>query len=139
MSKEQCVNKKLHPYYKTGIYGWFGEEIDDNDYILCPICGEVLGMNYCDYAGEQGYYNQCPKCKQKLDYSEIYDFEDTLYFRQLVEIKDDQLALTEKALELACEEVNRVEAKFGSAYIRANGYLVDYFKTKAKEKINESL
>ena len=44
-----------------------------------------------------------------------------------------QLAITEKALELACEEIGRIEAKFGSAYIRANGYLLDYFKTKAKE------
>ena len=46
---------------------------------------------------------------------------------------DEQIKILEKALELACEEINRVEAKFGSAYIRANGYLVDYFKTKAKE------
>lgn len=40
-----------------------------------------------------------------------------------------------KALELACEEINRVEAKFGSSYIRANGYLIDYFKTEAKEMV----
>ena len=46
-----------------------------------------------------------------------------------------QLAITEKALELACEEIGRIEAKFGSAYIRANGYLLDYFKTKAKEML----
>lgn len=44
-----------------------------------------------------------------------------------------QLAITKKALELACEEIGRIEAKFGSAYIRADGYLLDYFKTKAKE------
>lgn len=56
------------------------------------------------------------------------------YYEELNEIKQ-QLALTEKSLELACEELNRVEAKFGSAYIRANGYLVDYFKTEAKELI----
>ena len=98
----KVMNKKLHPYYKTGIYGWIGEEIDDNDYIVCPICGDVLGVNYCDYSAEQGYYDKCPKCKQELDYSEIYDFEDTCYFEQLLEIKDDKLALTEKALELAC-------------------------------------
>lgn len=41
----------------------------------------------------------------------------------------------EKALELACEEIGRIEAKFGSAYIRANGYLLDYFKTEAKEML----
>ena len=46
-----------------------------------------------------------------------------------------QLTITEKALELACEEIGRIEAKFGSAYIRANGYLLDYFKTKAKEML----
>ena len=39
----------------------------------------------------------------------------------------------EKALELACEEIGRIEAKFGSAYIRANGYLLDYFMAEAKE------
>ena len=46
-----------------------------------------------------------------------------------------QLAITEKALKLACEEIGRIEAKFGSAYIRANGYLLDYFKTEAKEML----
>ena len=46
-----------------------------------------------------------------------------------------QLAITEKALELACEEIGVIEAKFGSAYIRANGYLLDYFKTEAKEML----
>ena len=56
-------------------------------------------------------------------------------------IKDEQIKELTKALELACEEINRVEAKFGSTYIRANGYLVDYFKTEAKEilKNGESL
>lgn len=44
--KEKCVNKKLHPYWKTGIYGWLGEEVDDNDYMFCPICGEILAVNY---------------------------------------------------------------------------------------------
>lgn len=107
MSK--VINKKLHPYYKTGINGWFGEEVDDNDYIICPMCGEVLGMNYCDYAGEQGYNNQCPKCKQELDYSEIYDFEDTLYFRQLLEIKESSLADLEA--KLAEKEKENVKLK----------------------------
>ena len=46
-----------------------------------------------------------------------------------------QLAITEKALELACEEIGIIEAKFDSAYIRANGYLLDYFKTTAKEML----
>lgn len=48
-----------------------------------------------------------------------------------------QLAITEKALELACEEIGVIEAKFGSAYIRANGYLLDYFKTEAKEMLED--
>ncbi len=48
-----------------------------------------------------------------------------------------QLAITEKALELACEEIGVIEAKFGSAYIRANGYLLDYFKTEAKEMLKK--
>ena len=46
-----------------------------------------------------------------------------------------QLITTEKALELACEEIGIIEAKFDSAYIRANGYLLDYFKTTAKEML----
>ena len=96
MSK--VINKKLHPYYKTGIYGWLGEEVDDNDYIICPICGEVLGMNYYDYQAENDGDNKCPKCEQELDYSEIYDFEDTLYFRQLLEIKESRLADLETKL-----------------------------------------
>ena len=103
--KDKVINKKLHPYYKTGVDGWIGEEVDDNDYIICPICGEVLGMNYYDYASEQECYDKCPKCGQQLDYSEIYDFEDTCYFDQLLEIKDYQLALTENALKLVCEEL----------------------------------
>lgn len=96
MSK--VINKKLHPYYKIGINGWIGEEVDDNDYILCPICGEVLGMNYCDYASEQGCNDKCPKCSQELDYSEIYDFEDTCYFEQLLEIKDQRISDLEAKL-----------------------------------------
>lgn len=59
------------------------------------------------------------------------------HLSQMFNDKDNQLSLTEKALELACEEINRVKAKFGSAYIRANGYLVDYFKTKAKEMMKK--
>lgn len=94
----EVINKKLHPYYKTGIYGWIGEEVDDNDYIICPICGDVLGVNYCDYSAEQGYYDKCPKCKQELDYSEIYDFEDACYFEQLLEIKESRLADLEAKL-----------------------------------------
>lgn len=58
-------------------------------------------------------------------------------YRNDVERLEKQLATTEKALELACEEIGRIEAKFGSAYIRANGYLLDYFKTKSKEMENE--
>ena len=92
MNKEKCVNKKLHPYWKTGIYGWLGEEVDDNDYMCCPICGEILAMNYWDYSAEHDGDNKCPRCGQELDYSEIYDFEDTLYFRQLLEMKDKQIA-----------------------------------------------
>lgn len=54
--------------------------------------------------------------------------------KRIAELKK-QLAITEKAFELACEEIGRIEAKFGSAYIRANGYLLDYFKTQAKEML----
>ena len=33
------------------------------------------------------------------------------------------------------KKLAELEAKFGSAYIRANGYLLDYFKTEAKEML----
>jgi ssDNA-binding Zn-finger/Zn-ribbon topoisomerase 1 len=92
------MNKKLHPYYKTGVYGWLGEEVDDNDYIICPICGNVLGMNYWDYQAENDGDNKCPECEQELDYSEIYDFEDTCYFEQLLEIKESKIADLEAKL-----------------------------------------
>ena len=107
MDKVKCVNKKLHPYWKTGIYGWLGEEVDDNDYMICPICGEILAMNYWDYSVEHDGDNKCPKCGQELDYSEIYDFEDTLYFRQLLEMKEEKIANIEtklKASEEKCHE-----------------------------------
>ena len=72
-----------------------------------------------------------------------YDKKDKLHlaYMQCAELVDEneqlkqQLAITEKALKLACEEIGRIEAKFGSAYIRANGYLLDYFKTTAKEML----
>ena len=55
--------------------------------------------------------------------------------RTQIEQLQNQLAITEKALELACKEIGRIEAKFGSAYIRANGYLLDYFKIEANEML----
>lgn len=42
-----------------------------------------------------------------------------------------QLALTEKALELACEELGKVEA-FDKEFMECESFY-DYFKTKAKE------
>lgn len=48
---------------------------------------------------------------------------------------EEELKVYKIALKLACEEINRAEAKFGSAYIRATDYLVDYFKKEAKEEL----
>ena len=73
-----------------------------------------------------------------IELNNIYPIIDLL--NQLDEQISDlqhRLEVADKALELACEEIGRIEAKFGSAYIRANGYLLDYFKTKAKEMENE--
>ena len=73
-----------------------------------------------------------------IELNNIYPIIDL--FNQLDEQISDlqhRLEVADKALELACEEIGRIEAKFGSAYIRANGYLLDYFKTKAKEMENE--
>ena len=112
MSK--VINKKLHPYYKTGIYGWLGE----NDYIICPICGEVLGMKYWGYQAENSGDNKCPECGQELDYSEIYEFEDTLYFRQLLEIQDAKIENLEHRL------ANCIEPKF-----KKDSYVYAFFTT----------
>lgn len=76
------------------------------------------------------------KSDNDIELNNIYPIIDL--FNQLDEqIADLQhrLKVMEKALKLACEEIGRIEAKFGSAYIRANGYLLDYFKTKAKEML----
>lgn len=144
--------KKLHPYYKTGIYGWLGEEVDDNDYIICPICGEILGMNYWDYAAENNSDDKCPNCKQELDYSEIYKFEDTCYYQQLLDIVNDQLHLKNIALQLACQHLDDFvgsckfcpygkedeNGKFQSCPdVCPDGISVlsDYFESQAKEMI----
>ena len=136
MSKEECVNKKLHPYYKTGIYGWFGEEIDDNDYVICPICDYVLGNNYYDYSAENNGDNKCPNCNQELDYSEIYEFEDTCYYEQLVELKDSKISDLEAKL---AEKDKLLREKIGSLkttdFIRMCldcGFMID-----AKDKDNQ--
>lgn len=138
MSK--VMNKKLHPYYKTGINGWIGEEVDDNDYIICPICGEVLGMNYCDYAEEQGCNDKCPKCSQELDYSEIYDFEDTCYFEQLLEIKESRLAdleaklaKSEKSKEINIKERDKICLEMATDYNRQILELKQQLAEKDKE------
>lgn len=111
MSKEKCMNKKLHPYYRTGIYGWIGEEVDDNDYIFCPICGELLGANYWDYQAENDGDNKCPKCKQELDYSEIYEFEDTCYYEQLVEMKNQKIADLEAKLSEKDKQLEKLKSE----------------------------
>ena len=67
---------------------------------------------------------------KKIETNSLNGFEK---LRQENQQLKQQLTITEKALELACEEIGRIEAKFGSAYIRADGYLLDYFKTNAKE------
>lgn len=125
MSKEKCVNKKLHPYFKTGIYGWLGEEVDDNDYVICPICGEVLGMNYWDYSAEHNGDNKCPECGQELDYSEIYEFEDTCYFEQLIEIKDEKIKDLEQKLKLAKMGENFEQEKKNKALQFQNQTAID--------------
>lgn len=82
------------------------------------------------------HFEMCEKIfgsRYKFDkVKELVPYSRTDMWDKMIELQE-KLSLTEKALELSCDEINRVEAKFGSAYIRANGYLVDYFKTKAKE------
>lgn len=83
------------------------------------------------------YKQICDLQSQLQQTNEIINNPDTLISQQqqLIGSLQSQLAIIEKALELACEEIGRIEAKFGSAYIRANGYLLDYFKTKVKEML----
>ena len=88
----------------------------------CDVCGRKV--NGCHYINGMKF---CAKCYQET-FGNTHAFEKELR---------DKIKVLEKALELACEEINILEAKFGSAYIRANGYLVDYFKTEAKEMKNE--
>ena len=77
---------------------------------------------------KEWYYKGFENCERQMS-SHIADL--TLEVKKLKQ----QLITTEKALELACEEIGIIEAKFDSAYIRANGYLLDYFKTTAKEML----
>lgn len=132
MDKIKCMNMKLHPYWKTGIYGWLGEEVDDNDYMICPICGEILAMNYWDYSAEHDGDNKCPECGQELDYSEIYDFEDTLYFKQLLEMKDDKIAYLEEKLEES-EKLNKGYLSLIDNYI----YQLNEKDELLRQKINK--
>lgn len=127
------INKKLHPYYKTGIYGWIGEEVDDNDYIICPICGDVLGMNYWDYSAENNGDNKCPKCKQELDYSEIYEFGDTCYYEQLVEMKNQKISDLEAKL---AESESRFQAHKQNdvRIIQDQTDLIENLEQQVKEK-----
>ena len=90
-------------------------------YLTCPRCDKDLEINsmFDTFSSNIDFKIVCRECWEKEQPKEMFK----------------QIKVLEKALELACEELNRLEAKFGSAYIRANGYLVDYFKTKAKEMI----
>ena len=85
---------------------WY-EDMLDKKWGLCPNCYEY--------------------CKPLIDGLKIE-------YKRIADVQH-RLEVAEKALELACEEIGRIEAKFGSAYIRADGYLLDYFKTNAKEML----
>ena len=69
-------------------------------------------------------------------YNAIQELHEALNDKdqQITDLQHEKEVI-QKALELACEEIGIIEAKFDSAYIRANGYLLDYFKTTAKEML----
>lgn len=90
---------------------------------------------------ESWHIENLEELKTRLHDCQVYHLKnnsnETLIHNLKNELADLQhrLEVAEKALELACEEIGRIEEKFGSAYIRANGYLLDYFKTEAKEML----
>lgn len=85
MSKERLV-----PICKEQ-GGWLGEEVNDNCDLLCPVCGELVGVNICSY-------DKCPNCNQLLEERNAYDYESSEYYEQLVKIKNQQIAELEKQL-----------------------------------------
>lgn len=107
--------------------------------VECDKCGKVFEVE-----GEWGY---CPFCEN--DNVEV--FKNQLLNVQMVSSKEitklhKELALTEKALELACgtlrycksqDEINRLceEYIYCSKFVNFNQIkkTIDYFKTKAKE------
>ena len=104
------------------------------------------GVDWCKLNHEEtGICGNCDREFEDLEeatthYDALVEENNTFLMensKMAGEIKDLQhrLEVAEKALELACEEIGRIEAKFGSAYIRADGYLLDYFKTEAKEML----
>lgn len=110
--------------------------------VECNKCGRYFDVEdnaewgYCPFCENDNV--EVPKRFEQWGYESFKDNETSEIKSDYIELlnkQNDKIKVLEKALELACEEINRVEAKFGSAYIRANGYLVDYFKTKAKEMI----
>ena len=122
MSKLNCSNCKYYDFNACDGIDWCKLNHDETG-----ICG------YCDREFEDLE-------EATTHYDALVEENNTFLMensKMTGEIKDlqSQLAITEKALKLACEEIGRIEAKFGSAYIRANGYLLDYFKTKAKEML----
>ena len=86
------------------------------------------GFNGWSKIGDK-LYDTRQECEKHFVFEINYELDNNVTNLQ------HRLEVAEKALELACEEIGRIEAKFGSAYIRANGYLLDYFKTKAKEML----
>ena len=69
--------------------------------------------------------------KRELIYTLVTrDFILDNQHKEAIELKD-QLALTEKALELACKELDKVEV-FDKEFMECDSFY-DYFKNKAKE------
>ena len=99
---------------------------------------------------------RCPNCKNE-DLENIYGSDAHIWYLEgKLKVAKDQLALTEKALELACKWINDIQEMDSDCPIYADcfrvekdcdswdcrncdcsKFAIEHFKTKAKEIINE--
>ena len=101
--------------------------------VECNKCGKVFEVE-----GEWGY---CPFCEN--DNVEVKvgnsngDFVDLLHLEMLelrLDLAQDKIKVLEKALELACEELNsELENPHNELYTKTSDEVIKHFKTKAKE------
>ena len=130
MSKENYKN-----YFNGGCSTCMFAERDERGRYL----GSCSGFSNCSY---EEYKGETDITEEEKD-EEIADLEaENKRLRSIKEYNEkkllnknyklkQQLALTEKALELACKELDKVEV-FDAEFMECDSFY-NYFKTKAKE------